>query len=376
VPGSKIDLEMEVAAHQEYNVVGEGEPPARCSETRGKCPPERWRHREELMEVLLVKEAEIRRSVSVEEAISAVEDGFTCLAAGEVNLPPVMSLDMPEVQGEVHVKGAHISGAGSLVIKVATGFYDNPRLGLPSGTGMMMVFSAQTGFPQALLFDNGYLTDLRTAAAGAVAAKYLARHDVTVVGVVGAGAQGRFQIMALAKIRPFQKVLAYDLDRARLTAYVEEMPDIVGVDFVAAQDVESVVRDSDILVTCTPSRGPYVRAEWLHPGLHITAMGSDAPYKQELESEVLSRADLLVCDHRGQCSERGELHHGLEDGTISEKNEILELGELTSGRHPGRTDESQITVCDLTGVGVQDAAIATLTYEKVLQAGFGSTLEL
>ena len=328
------------------------------------------------MEVLLVKEAEIRRSVSIEEAISAVEAGFTRLAAGEVNLPPILSLDMPEVKGEVHVKGAYIHGAGSLTIKVGTGFYDNPSLGLPSGSGMMMVFSSQTGFSQALLFDNGYLTDVRTAAAGAVAAKYLARESMPVVGVVGAGAQGRIQIMALAKVRKFEKVLAYDLDKTRLASYVEEMPEIIGVDCQAAQDVESMVRESDLLVTATPSTKPFVRAEWLHSGLHITAMGSDAHYKQELESEVLSRADLIVCDHKGQCSERGELHHALEEGTVGEDHSIVELGDLTSGRHPGRTDESQITVCDLTGVGVQDAAIATLAYEKAVQGGFGSTLQL
>ena len=296
------------------------------------------------MEVLLVKETDIRRSVGIDEAISAVEAGFTRLAAGEVNLPSVMSLDMPEVKGEVHVKGAYINGSESLAIKVATGFYDNPLLGLPSGTGMMMVLSARTGFPQALLFDNGYLTDVRTAAAGAVAAKYLARNDLTVAGVVGAGAQGRYQMMALSKVRAFQKVLAYDLDKTRLESYVGEMPEILGVDCVAAEDVESVVRESDILVTCTPSTEPYVRSQWLHPGLHITAMGSDAPYKQELDSAVLSSADLIVCDHKGQCAERGELHHGLEDGTIAEEDDRVELSDLTSGRHPGRTDESQITL--------------------------------
>jgi ectoine utilization protein EutC len=328
------------------------------------------------MEVLLVKETELRRSVSIEEAISAVEAGFTRLADGEVNLPPVLSLDRPEVKGEVHVKGAYINGAGSLAIKVATGFYDNPSLGLPSGAGLMMVFDSQTGFLQALLFDNGYLTDIRTGAAGAVAAKYLSRSKVSVVGVIGAGAQGRYQIMALSKVRSFEKLLAYDLDKTRLASYVEEMPDIVGVDCVAAPDVESVVRESDILVTSTPTTKPFVRAEWLHAGLHITAMGSDAPYKQELESEVLSRANLIVCDHKGQCSERGELHHGLEDGTVGEDDEIVELGELTSGRHPGRTDESQITMCDLTGVGVQDAAIATLAYDKAVQEGLGSRLDL
>jgi ectoine utilization protein EutC len=328
------------------------------------------------MEILLVKEPDLRRSIGLEEAISAVEDAFTHLAKGEANLPPVLSLDMPEVRGEVHVKGAHISGQKSLAIKVANGFYDNALLGLPSGSGLMMVFSARTGFLQALLFDNAYLTDLRTGAAGAVAAKYLARKDVDTVGVVGTGAQGRYQIIALSEVRAFQKLLAFDLDQTRLDGYVKEMPDIVRAECLAMDDLESLVRQSDILVTSTPSTDAFVRAEWLHPGMHITAMGADAPYKQELESQVLAKADLVVCDHKGQCSERGELHHALEDGVISEEKEIVELGDITSGRHPGRTAESQITVCDLTGVGVQDAAIATLAYDKALRAGFGSILEL
>jgi ectoine utilization protein EutC len=328
------------------------------------------------MEILLVKEPDLRRSIGMAEAISTVEDGFTRLAAGEVNLPPVLSLDMPEVRGEVHIKGAHITGQKSLAIKVATGFYDNALVGLPSGAGLMMVFSAQTGFLQALLFDNAYLTDLRTGAAGAVAAKYLAKEDVATVGVVGTGMQGRFQIMALSEVREFQKLLAFDLDQTRLDSYVKEMPDSVGVECLATEDVESVVRQSDVLVTCTPSTEPLVRAEWLRPGMHITAMGADAPYKQELESQVLAKADLVVCDHKGQCAERGELHHGLEDGTVSEDREIVELGDLTAGRHPRRTDDSQITVCDLTGVGVQDAAIATLAYERAIEGGFGSRLQL
>ena len=328
------------------------------------------------MELLVVGEADIRKSVTIEEAISVVEDGFTRLAAGEVNLPPVMSLEMPETKGEMHIKGAHIAGAASFVIKMATGFYDNPLLGLPSGSGMMLVFSARTGLPEALLLDNGYLTDLRTAAAGAIAAKYLAKDKLNAVGVIGAGAQGRFQAMALAKVREFPMVLVYDLDASRATRYVQDMPDIIGSDCVAAQDVQEVVNGSDLLITATPSTKPYVHAEWLHPGLHITGMGSDAPHKQELESKALARADLLVCDLKAQCFERGELHRGLEDGTIAEGDEIVELGELTSRSHPGRTDDSQVTICDLTGVGVQDAAIATLAYDKALQGRLGSRFEL
>jgi ectoine utilization protein EutC len=325
--------------------------------------------------MLIVSEKEIRSSISLKEAIAAVEDGFTRLADGEVNLPPVMSMELPEARGEMHVKGAHIAGDDGFVIKMASGFYDNPLHGLPSGGGMMLVFSAHTGFPEALLLDNGYLTDLRTAAAGAVAAKYLAREHLDTVGVVGAGAQGRFQIQALAQVRQFRQVLVYDVDSARSAHYAEEMSKALGVTCLAMETVESVVTRSDLLVTATPSTEPYVRARWLHPGLHITAMGTDSPLKQELESEVLRRADLLVCDLKSQCFERGELHHGLAEGTISESDAIVELGELTSGRHPGRTDDSQITVCDLTGVGVQDAAIATLAYRKALEGGLGSELQ-
>jgi ectoine utilization protein EutC len=328
------------------------------------------------MEILIVGEADIRRTVSMEEAISAVEDGFCRLAAGEVNQPPVMSLDLREISGEVHVKGAHIGGAPSLAIKVATGFYENPSIGLPSGSGMMLVLSARTGFPEAILFDNAYLTDLRTAAAGAIAAKYLAKKELSTIGVIGAGVQGRMQVMAAAKVRDFGKVLVHDVDQTRSARYAEEMPDTIGVDCLALENVQEVVTQSDLLVTATPSTEPFVRAEWLHPGLHITAMGADAPFKQELESEVLGRADLLVCDLKVQCFERGELQHGLVDGTISEAHEIVEVGDLTSGRHPGRTAERQITICDLTGVGVQDAAIATLAYEKAVEDGLGSRLRL
>lgn len=325
--------------------------------------------------MLVVHEKDIRSSISLGEAIETIENGFTRLARGEVNLPPVMSLELPEVKGEMHIKGAHVAGDESFVIKLATGFYDNPSLGLPSGTGMMLVFSARTGFPEALLLDNGYLTDLRTAAAGAVAARYLARDDVETVGVIGAGAQGRFQALALAVVRPFDRLLVYDLDSARSADYRQEMAELLGIEVAAMEEPEDLVRQSEILITATPATVPIVRADWLHQGLHITAMGTDSPNKQELESKALARADLLVCDLKVQCFERGELHHGLEDGIISEDDPVVELGELTSGRYPGRTDDSQITICDLTGVGVQDAAIATLAYRKAVMAGLGSSLE-
>ena len=165
---------------------------------------------------MVVGEADIRRTVSIEDAIPAVEEGFTRLVRGEVSLPPMISLEIRESKGEAHVKGAHIAGAASFAIKVTTGFYDNPLIGLPRGGGMMLVFSARTGCPEALLLDNGYLTEVRTAAAGAIAAKYLAKAKLSTVGVVGAGAQERFQIMALPRVRDFDRALVHDVNPSRL----------------------------------------------------------------------------------------------------------------------------------------------------------------
>lgn len=328
------------------------------------------------MELHLVDQDSIRQMMQIGEVIEAVEKAFTRLDAGQVNLPPVMSLDMPEIKGEVHVKGAHITGDTNLTIKIATGFYNNPLLGLPSGAGLMLVFSAQTGFPQAILLDNGYLTNLRTAAAGAIAAKYLARENLKTVGVVGAGEQGRLQVIALANVRKFNQVLIYDQNHDILEPYAEYIKQTLGVDCRPVNSVDQVVTGSDMVVTATPSTKPFIQADWIRPGLHITAVGADAPYKQELHSQVLSRADLLVCDLKTQCFERGELHHGLVDGTIGVGHPIVELGQLTSGKHPGRTGGSQVTICDLTGVGVQDAAIGSLCYQRTQEMKIGSRLAL
>ena len=182
--------------------------------------------------------------------------------------------------------------------------------------------------------------------------------------------------MALAKVREYKQIIAYDLDADSLARYVKEMPDILGVECVAARSVQEVVTASDLVVTATPSTEPFVRAEWLHPRLHITAKGSDATYKQELESDAHARAELLVCDLKNKCFERSELHHGLVDGSIVDGEAVVELGDLTSGRHPGRADDQQVTICDLTGVGVQDAAIATLAYEKAVQGDLGTLLQV
>jgi ornithine cyclodeaminase len=281
-------------------------------------------------------------------------------------------MDLAEAQGEVDVKTAFMPGLPGFAIKVSPGFFDNPKLDLPSVSGMMMVLSARTGRLEALHLDNGYLTDLRTAAAGAVAARHLARPDARVAGVLGAGVQARLQIQALAMVRPIERVLVWTREGAKADAYADEMTRRLGLDVIPVESAEKLVLESDVVVSATPSRTPLVVADWLQPGLHVTAMGADAPGKNELHTGVLERADLLVCDSRAQCARLGELHHALEQGIDVA---VTELGEITSGARPGRTGPDQITVCDLTGTGVQDTAIALLAYDKAKAAGLGTTIE-
>jgi ectoine utilization protein EutC len=322
--------------------------------------------------ILVLGERELRLVVTLDlDALAAIEDAFTRLAGGQADVPPILGLFVPERRGEVDVKAAYIRGLPSLAVKIASGFFDNGRWGLPSGSGLMVVLSTQTGYPQAVLLDNGYLTDVRTALAGAAAAKHLAPAHIRTVGVIGAGTQGRFQVRALRLVRSFERVLVCDQSPAAVDAYVREMTEALVPVSVAAADPETLVRESDVVITCTPSHEPIVRPAWMHPGMHITAMGADLPEKQELDSECLRRADLLACDLKVQCFARGEFCHALAAGALPPDVAVTELGELTSGRVPGRRRDDEVSVCALTGVGVQDTAIALLAFERAVARGLG-----
>lgn len=317
------------------------------------------------MKVKLYFEPEIKELISLKDAIGAVENSFAAYSAGKAVLPGVINLDLPEFRGEVHVKAAYIEGDERYVIKVASGFYLNPDLGLPVGNGLMLVFRAKTGELEAILFDNGYLTEMRTAAAGAVAAKYLARDEVGHVGLIGSGVQARFQLRALAEVRSFKEVSVWSRNPENVRKYIEDMKTVFpDVNFLPAESAEKAVKEAEIVITATPSREPIVRAEWLKPGVHITAMGSDGPEKQELFGEVLARADLIFCDSISQCRRLGEVHHALKAGLIAESQISGEIGELVLKSKPGRQSNDEISVADLTGLGVQDAAIAGLFLQK------------
>ena len=307
-------------------------------------------------------EQTLRAAVTPAAAVSAIRDAFRADGEGRTRVPAVINLPIPGTRGEFHVKTAWVDGVPFIAVKVASGFYDNPALGLPTGSGMMALFDAATGMPTGLLFDNGFLTDIRTGAAGAVAADCLARRQVDTVGVIGSGVQARHQIACLREVRRFTRLAAWSIDAPGLDLYCAEMRASWGIEAAPCASPEEVCREADILITTTPSQTPLVRADWLKPGVHVTAVGADSPGKQELEAACLARADIVVVDRLSQCARFGELSHAIAAGLLREAAVRGQLGELVAGRKPGRTRDEEITVCDLTGVGFQDTAIAALAW--------------
>jgi len=325
-------------------------------------------------DIAVLTEADLRAAVPLGlAAVDVVEQAFAALAGGGVIMPPVMSMEIPAAHGEVDVKTAWLPGFDAFAIKVSPGFFDNPKLGLASLNGLMILFSARTGLVEALLLDNGYLTDLRTAAAGAVAARHLAPAQVETAGVIGAGVQARLQLRAAHLVRPFTRALVWARDPAKAAQAAADIARDLGIEARACAEPDAVVAESQLVVTTTPSRSPLLLAEWLHPGLHVTAMGSDQPGKTELAPEILARADLYVADRLGQCRLMGELRGALEAGVMTEQG-IPELGDIVTGRHPGRGDEAAVTIADLTGTGAQDTAIATHALAAARAAGRGTVI--
>lgn len=322
--------------------------------------------------ITLLSEADLRSCITLDrDAVDAIEQAFALLATAKVAMPPILRLDIPEHNGEVDVKTAYLSGLERFAIKVSPGFFDNPRLGLPSLNGMMMLLSARTGLLDALLLDNGYLTAVRTAAAGAVAARWLSRQDSRCVALIGSGEQARLQLQALRLVRPIEQVKVWGRDAQKAAALCDELGRDGQLQVHACDSVDQALQAVDIAITCTPSREPLIQPHHLQPGLHITAMGSDAEHKNEIAPKALARLDRYVADRLSQTRVLGELHHALRAGTLSEKAEHAELGQIIAGLQPGRTSAEQVTLCDLTGTGAQDTAIANLAFERAVAANKG-----
>lgn len=328
------------------------------------------------MTITVLTENELRNCVNLDlEAIDIISEAFAALARGDAVMPPILRLDVHDHNGEMDVKTAYIRGFDSFALKMSTGFFDNPKLGLPSLSGMMTLMSSKTGRVEAVLLDNGYLTDIRTAAAGAVVARHLVREDSETAGVLGAGTQAGLQIEALNLVRPVKRVLVWARSPDKAKGFAEELSRRLGVEVDVRSSAEAVVRESDVVVTTTPAREPLVQGEWLNPGLHITAMGSDAEDKNEIAPSALAAADRLVVDSRAQSLRLGELHHAVDAGTVDKDAPVTEIGTIIDGRASGRIGPEEISIADLTGTGVQDTAIALYAARKAAKQGYGTTIE-
>ncbi len=254
----------------------------------------------------VVGEGRLREIVGEDEALSAVETAFKALAEGRVNQPPPLGLELEEVRGEVHVKGAYLKGESVFAVKFASGFYNNPERGLPVGAGLVLVFDASTGFPLALLQDNAYLTEIRTGAAGALATRLLTPDRPLAVAVVGAGSQARYQLRAISRVRKIRELRAWSPLPEEVGAYVEEMASTLGTSVSGASSPKEAAQGADLVVTVTPSREPLLELEWLAQGVTVVAVGSDGPGKQELAPEILGAPAKVVVDSRAQCLRLGE----------------------------------------------------------------------
>lgn len=303
----------------------------------------------------------IEQYIVEEQGLEAVKIAFESLGNDALTQPPVMQLAFPEHKGETCIKSAHLHGRTIACVKVASGFYDNPKKGLPSGSGLMLLLDATTGFPLAMLQDGGYLTDVRTAAAGALAADLFCPKALGKVAIIGSGIQARFQLKAVSKIRQVSQVSAYSPNSDNLNKYCTEMAAELKCSVTAEPSAEACVRGADLVITTTPSNTPIVQASWVKKGATIIAMGSDTPGKQELHTDVLELAKengKIICDKVSQCTRLGEVQH-LQSGADYVHGE---LGQVLIGKVTGRENADEVIVVDLTGCGAQDAAIAEATY--------------
>ncbi|WP_298211231.1 hypothetical protein [Ferrimicrobium sp.] len=317
--------------------------------------------------VVVLREDEIRNTVHLTpELVGAVEDGFRVLAEGGVATPAPMIFPL-DGDDEVDVKAAWVRPWGEFSIKVATGFFGNPSRGLPSGNSVLILFDASTGATRAVLLDGGYLTTLRAGAAGAVAAKWLAPPAAQGLGVVGTGSLAHSHALALLQEREFRSVVVYGRNVDRANDFVAQLATVTDAKVRRTASIQELMGASDLVVTATSAREPLIRSDWVHPALHITAAGADAPGKHELDPEILRRANQVVCDLRSQATSQGECQHIADELMNVSTINLTELGDIITGRVEGRVRPEDVTVCDLTGVGVQDTAIARYVVAKVLE---------
>ena len=309
----------------------------------------------------ILNRKQIEQVVSIPAILEAIEQGFAAYSQGETVIPPVAALHFDHPPGDCHIKYGYAKNGKYYVVKIASGFHDNPQISLPAGNGLMLLFDKQTGGLLSILLDEGYLTDLRTAAAGCIAAKHLAPKNVSCIGIVGTGSQGYYQLMLLSFMTACRRVMIWGRDESKAKK-LKDHPNLREWKIEIAQNLDQLTADCNLIVTTTSSTSPLLFAHQIQAGTHITAVGADDIGKQELDPEIFVRAEKVVVDSRSQCMELGDVSYAIKRGLIK-KEKLVELGEVVMNSSLGRDSETQITVADLTGVAIQDLQIAATLFE-------------
>lgn len=324
--------------------------------------------------VLFLSSADIKALLTMDECFAAVELAFRLHGEGKTIPPAVLGVHVS--RGGFHVKAGVLPlSRNYFAAKVNANFPDNPtRCGLATIQGMIILCDADNGSPLALL-DSADITAVRTAAATAVASKYLARPDSRAVTICGCGIQGRSQLAALSRVFPIKTVFAYDKSRESALKFADEVSASLQISITAVDRLAGHIRSSDICVTCTTSGEPLIAQNDVCPGLFIAAVGADNPQKQEIDSALMARSKV-VCDVIEQCAAMGDLHHALDAGTMRTESVHAELGEIVAGRKPGRESTEEVIVFDSTGMALQDVATAATVYEKAVRERAGTSLKL
>ena len=322
---------------------------------------------------LLLTRAQVSTLLTLDDCIAAVEEAFRQHGLGRTPAPGVLGI--ASTDGGFHIKASLLtSSTPYFAAKLNGNFFNNrERFDMPNIQGLLLLSDARNGYPLAVM-DSIEITILRTGAATAVAAKYLARPDSKAATICGCGNQGIVQLRALARVLPIERAFAFDINQSQADAFSKDLTRELAITVEAVQDAGAAVRKSDVCITCTPARKFILRKENVAAGTFVAGVGADNEEKQELDPKLLA-SSKVVTDIREQCAEIGDLHHAIEAGLMQSQDVHAELGEIVAGRKPGRTSNEEITIFDSTGTALQDVAAAATVYERAIKEGLGTWFE-
>ena len=314
--------------------------------------------------MIIIDKNQIKHLLNDLDLKQSIIKGFIDYSAGKCVIPPIGELLFKNPPGDVHIKYGYIINGKYYVIKIASGFPMNEENNISNGQGLMLLFNQKTGEPLATLLDDAMLTEIRTAIAGLICAEKFS-NNIKNIGVLGTGNQARLQVQFLKRMTDCRSVSLWGRNKKKAEQYKSDMSNY-NFNVKIFDSPQEIAKNSNLIITATASEIPLLKSEDIKIGTHITALGADTPVKNELDTSILKRADMIIVDSISQCKERGEIFHALSRKDIT-LNSVNELGSILSGDIKGRTSKDQITVADLTGVAVQDLKIAEAVYEKFLE---------